>query len=98
MPWYPGHPVSPAPDEMEKAAIRAKGLTQQLLTFSKGGELLKRMTRIADLVSESVQFALRGSNVRCTVNIEDDLRCADVDEDQISQVIQNLIINAVING
>ena len=91
----PGNPVSRALDEMEKAAVRAKKLTQQLLTFSKGGEPVKRTTDIGDLARESAQFALHGSNVRCRFNIDEGLRTADVDEGQIAQVVHNLIINAV---
>ena len=90
----PGHPVSRALDEMEKAAVRAKDLTQQLLTFSKGGEPVKHTTNIGDLVRESAQFALRGSNVRCKFSIDEGLLPADVDDGQIAQVVHNLIINA----
>ena len=90
----PGDPVSWALDEMEKAAIRAKDLTQQLLTFSKGGEPVRHATNIGDLVRESAQFALRGSNVRCRFSIDDALLPADVDDGQIAQAVHNLIINA----
>ena len=90
----PGNPVSRALDEMEKAAVRAKDLTQQLLTFSKGGEPVKHTTNIGDLVRESAQFALHGSNVCCTFSIDEGLLPADVDDGQIAQVVHNLIINA----
>ena len=90
----PGHPVGRALVEMEKAALRAKDLTQQLLTFSKGGAPIKQVTRIDHLVREASHFALRGSNVRCEFEIDDHLRPADVDEGQIAQVIHNLVINA----
>ncbi|MDJ0802423.1 MAG: PAS domain S-box protein [Desulfobacterales bacterium] len=90
----PGHPVGRALGEMEKAALRAKDLTQQLLTFSKGGAPVKKVTRIDHLVRESSQFALHGSNVRCVFEIDDKMQPADVDEGQIAQVIHNLVINA----
>ena len=79
---------------MEKAAVRAKDLTQQLLTFSKGGEPVSHATNIGDLVRESAQFALRGSNVRCRFSINDAMLSADVDDGQIALVVHNLIINA----
>jgi CheY-like chemotaxis protein len=78
----------------EKAALRAKDLTQQLLTFSKGGTPIKKTVSIAELIKESTSFALRGSNVRCEFSILDDLWPVEVDEGQMSQVINNLIINA----
>ncbi len=89
-----GNPIDRALDEMEKAALRAKELTQQLLTFSKGGEPVKHAADIAELVNEAARFALRGSNVGCDIALDDDLHLADVDEGQIAQVLHNLIINA----
>jgi PAS domain S-box-containing protein len=80
--------------EVEKASLRVKDLTQQLLTFSKGGTPVKKTTSIADLIKDSANFALRGSNVKCDFFISPDLWPAEVDEGQISQVINNLIINA----
>ncbi|GBE13486.1 blue-light-activated protein [bacterium BMS3Abin13] len=78
----------------EKASLRAKGLTQQLLTFAKGGAPIKKLSGIADLVRDSVDFSLRGSNVKQEYQFAPDLWTAAVDEDQLSQVVQNLVINA----
>ena len=80
--------------EAENACFRAKDLTQQLLTFSKGGAPIKTTASISDLIKESAWFALSGSNIRCEFNITEDLWCAEVDEAQIIQVINNLAINA----
>ncbi|ETW97675.1 MAG: hypothetical protein ETSY2_44210 [Candidatus Entotheonella gemina] len=81
-------------DNAEKASLRAQDLTQQLLTFSKGGAPLKRLSSIKDLIQEAVDFSLRGSNVRCDLILDNELWPADIDSGQISQVIHNLIINA----
>lgn len=78
----------------EKAALQAKGLTQQLLTFSKGGAPSLESTTIDQLVEESAQFVLRGSNVKCEIRKDEELWAVEVDRGQISQVINNLIINA----
>lgn len=80
--------------EVEQASIRAKDLTQQLLTFSKGGAPIKKTASIADIIKDSAQFALRGSNVKVIYDIPDNLHAVEVDEGQISQVISNLVINA----
>lgn len=80
--------------KIEKASIQAKDLTQQLLTFSKGGAPIKKTTTIGELIRDSTSFALRGSNVKCHFSIPDELWPADIDEGQIGQVINNLIINA----
>jgi len=79
----------------ENASIRAKDLTYQLLTFSKGGVPTKEKASIYNLLSESAGFILSGSKCRLRNDLPDDLWAALVDEGQISQVINNLIINAV---
>jgi PAS domain S-box-containing protein len=78
----------------EKAALRAKDLTQQLLTFSKGGEPVKKPGNLKNLIEESSLFALRGSKVKCEFAFQSNMLFSKVDEGQISQVIQNLVINA----
>jgi len=80
--------------EMEKASMQAKTLTQQLLTFSKGGAPVTEVTSIVDLIKDFTIFALRGSNVKCEFFIPDDLWSVNIDEGQISQVVHNVIINA----
>lgn len=79
---------------VEKATLRAKVLTQQLLTFSKGGAPVKKSVSLTELLKESSEFVLRGSNVKCEFNIPDDLYNVNVDEGQINQVISNMVINA----
>jgi signal transduction histidine kinase/CheY-like chemotaxis protein len=80
--------------EAEKASIRARGLTQQLLTFAKGGAPVKKIASILELARDTASFSLRGSNVRCEFYISDELWQVEIDEGQISQVISNLVINA----
>lgn len=78
----------------EKASLRARDLTQQLLTFSKSGSPVKKTASIIDLIIDSAEFVLRGSNVKCKYQFDDNLWHVDIDEGQISQVISNLLINA----
>lgn len=78
----------------EKAALQAKSLTQQLLTFAKGGVPVKEISSIGELVEESTNFIMRGSNVSCKINRAPDLWHAEVDKGQIAQVVNNLVINA----
>ncbi len=80
--------------EAEKSMIRAKELTQQLLTFAKGGAPVKETADISGLITDSTQFMMSGSPSRCEFDIAPDLWPTDVDKGQISQVINNLVINA----
>jgi len=73
---------------------RAKDLTQQLLTFSKGGIPKRTTGHLGTLVKENADFVLSGSHVRCDYTIADDLWLSDFDENQIGQVIDNIVINA----
>ncbi len=78
----------------ENAVMRAKDLTLQLLTFSQGGGQHKKVVSLTDLVRTSAAFPLTGSNIRCEFNLAENLKPALIDSNQISQVIQNLILNA----
>jgi PAS domain S-box-containing protein len=78
----------------EKAVLRAKDLTEQLLTFSKGGAPVKKTASIADLIRDTANFVMRGSNTRHECRIAHDLWPVEVDEGQFSQVLGNLLINA----
>lgn len=80
--------------QAEKAALRAKDLTQQLLTFSRGGRPVKKNSDVKKLIRETAEFSSMGSVCRCRVDIADDLYDAMIDEGQISQVLQNLLFNA----
>lgn len=77
-----------------KATTRATKLTQQLLTFSKGGEPVREATPLPKLIEDSADFVLHGSKVECTYDFQEDLWLADADTGQISQVIQNITLNA----
>ncbi len=81
-------------DEAEASCIQAKNLTQQLLTFSRGGLPIKKIVSIADLIRESAGFSLSGSSSKAAFTIADDLWPVEVDTGQIHQVINNLVINA----
>jgi CheY-like chemotaxis protein len=81
-------------EETEKAIFRAKDLTSQLLTFSKGGSPVKQTASLGEIIRESATFVLSGSNVKYEFNIPDDLWSIDVDVGQFNQVINNILINA----
>lgn len=81
--------------DVEKAAVRAKGLTHQLLTFAKGGTPHKEVIQLGEVVREATLFSLTGSSVKCEFDFAPDLYDVEADGDQISQVISNLVINAV---
>jgi PAS domain S-box-containing protein len=80
--------------QAEKASVRATELAQQLLTFARGGEPVKKVVSLQHLVNETVTLVLHGSNVIGNVDTPDSLHAIEADEGQISQVFHNIIINA----
>lgn len=78
----------------ERETLKVNGLTQQLITFSKGGSPVREVSALHGLIRDSVNFALTGSNISCDYVLPDDLDQVNVDEGQIGQVLSNIIINA----
>ncbi len=81
-------------NDAKKATRRATKLTQQLLTFAKGGDPVREEIVLPELIKESAEFVLHGSQVACKYSFPDDLWRVDVDSGQIGQVIQNITLNA----
>ena len=73
---------------------RARALTQQLLTFSKGGAPIRKANSLSPFIKETAQFALSGSSVLVSFDIPKDLWHCNFDKNQIAQVIDNIVINA----
>jgi PAS domain S-box-containing protein len=80
--------------EAEQACVRARQLTWQLLTFSKGGVPIRKTLEIDRILQESAALALRGSSVSCRLEIAPDLCTVEADAAQLVQVFSNVLINA----
>ncbi len=81
-------------DNIIKAGKIAVGLTNQLMVFAKGGKSPKMVAPISRVIKESAEFSLGKSTMsKCEFELPDDLWCVVMDQGQISQVIQNLVIN-----
>lgn len=81
--------------DIENAALRAKSLSRQLLTFSKGGEPVKEAAGVEELIKDAARLVLRGTDCSCVFSFPKDLRQVNIDEGQISQVMNNVILNSV---
>ena len=82
-------------ERCERAALRASELTQQLLTFSRGGDPVRKLVDPALLIRESVSFVLRGSHFGHELAITADLWCIEADPGQVNQLLSNLLINSM---
>ena len=81
--------------EAEASCVRARSVTNQLLTFAKGGAPVKIAASIPELVVECARFALSGSSVAPRFSFDADLWSAEVDVTQTGQVVHNLVLNAM---
>jgi two-component system, cell cycle sensor histidine kinase and response regulator CckA len=80
--------------ESVRAIKQAKSLTNQLLTFAKGGEPIIKKVDLRTVLKETADFVLRGSNVKPEIVIKKNIRYILADEGQLQQVLNNLLINA----
>ncbi|OQX20377.1 MAG: hypothetical protein BWK76_01380 [Desulfobulbaceae bacterium A2] len=91
---HPSDGFEPLLQEMEDAAQRAQALTRQLLTFARGGAPVKKIFSPMDLVRQVASFTVRGSRCRLDIQCREPVWPVEVDGGQISQVMQNLVLNA----
>ncbi len=82
-------------ENAENVSLRAKHLTTQFITFSKGGKPIKKTADLGELVKATAIFTLTGSNAKCEFNIARDIWPVEIDSEQISQVITNMTLNAI---
>ncbi len=81
-------------EQAEKALHQSVNLTNQLLTFSKGGKPVKKLIDLRPVIENATRFTLSGSRSDLHLNILQDLWQAEVDAGQLEQVIQNIVLNA----
>ena len=79
----------------EKAASIAKELSQQLLTFTQNEAPLKTFESIENLIADTVNFTLSGSDSNHDLYFENNLFPVKINKTQIIGVINNVLLNAV---
>ncbi|HPO24610.1 MAG TPA: PAS domain S-box protein [Arenimonas sp.] len=80
--------------EAEEAALRAKDLTQQLLTFSLGGMPIKKPAAIKPVVIDAVRHSTFEARTQCDIQIPENLWLIEFDKGQFIQVLKSLLTNA----
>jgi PAS domain S-box-containing protein len=81
-------------DAAGRACEQARRLTNQLLTFAKGGVPVKKLAYLPTILNEACHFALSGSSIHYILDAPENLRPVEIDSSQMSQVIHNLLNNA----
>ncbi|MFL5606712.1 MAG: ATP-binding protein [Gemmatimonadaceae bacterium] len=82
--------------EIHTAALRAAGLTKQLLAFSRKQVMQPEVLRLNEVASEMERMLRRliGEDVTLTLDLAKELGEVYADRGQIEQVIMNLAVNA----
>lgn len=81
-------------DKMKAATESARTLTEQFLTFAKGGEPALVVSSLGERVQQAATLAFSGASVSCSLDLAPDLWNVKVDRSQITQVLSNLFLNA----
>ena len=81
--------------DAENAGNKATQLANQLLTFSKGGAPVKKISDLKDLIITTTNYTLQDTPISYQIDIDDNLHICEIDSAQISQVINNVLINAI---
>lgn len=91
------HPAYEDLEQIMKATQRAKGLVDQILTFSRQVETKSELVNLASLAKEAVKLlgASVPSNIKINVDIEMDCKGVIADPSQLHQVIMNICTNAI---
>jgi PAS domain S-box-containing protein len=81
--------------QAEEACGVTRSLAGQLLTFATGGSPSVSLLDLGALIREQAVFAVRGTSVRCVCEDAPSPLPALADPQQMRQVVQNLVLNAV---
>ncbi len=81
--------------EAHEACRRAQHLAKQLLTFAKGGNPIKKPLDPVQLLKEVIPLSLSGAQAAVTIATTEPIWAIEADEDQMHQVLNNILLNAV---
>lgn len=81
-------------DEAERGVHRARDLTQQLLTFARGGDPMKESVSIKDLAQDAASIALEGAPIQLDLQSVSSLWPVHADRRQLSRALQNIVHHA----
>jgi PAS domain S-box-containing protein len=82
-------------ESTEREIYEAKRLTDNILTFSDGGEPIKQVTNVEALIRDAGEAATAGSAVKMHCTLPEDLWSVDGDPSQLLHVFRSVISNAV---
>jgi PAS domain S-box-containing protein len=91
----PDHKAFSRLSDAEQVCRMAGELSHRLITFARGGDPVRRIMPVSDVVLRTINYLLKGTNVNLVIDFPTNLYPAAIDEAQIKQVISNLTANAI---
>lgn len=91
----PAGPIYQLLKEIEQASLRARSLTQQFVTFSRGGAPVRKVSSIKQLLEDAVSIAMNDTTVACELTVPENLYPVSIDFGQMLQAVANILRNAV---
>ncbi len=80
--------------DIEASAKRARDLTQQLVTFAKGGDPMRDNVDLVEMLHQAAGFALSGAKARAEFDLAEGLWPVHADRNQLGRALQNLLIHS----
>lgn len=93
----PGDNVRDMADKINKSALRASSIVQDLLVFSRAPKLEKARMNVRRMLEETVDLvseALHANKINVSTDVADDI-VVSLDNAQMERVLLNLITNAI---
>lgn len=90
-----GHPAQALLSLAEDACDKAKTAASQILTFSRGGEPVLTLQPLEEVVRSAAKTVLRDPSFHFEFLSEPKLPPIKIDEQQISQAIEQILLNAL---
>ena len=92
----PDHPARAGLEQIRRASLRARGLVQQILTYTRSAPQRREVLALAPLVQEAVALlrAALPAGARLVTQLPEERLCVDGDATQLHQVLVNLCTNA----
>lgn len=90
----PDNSASGLLNQAEKVSLRASQLSQQLLTFAKGGDTVLQIASLGQLITSSIEAALDKTNIKPAFHLLEDIPLVMIDTTQMKHVFSHLAVNA----
>ncbi|MHA2253171.1 MAG: hybrid sensor histidine kinase/response regulator [Candidatus Kariarchaeaceae archaeon] len=82
-------------ESIDETATTIGSLSNQLLTFSRGGDPIYQVIDLISLVQETVLLFITGTRIKPEFQIDVNEALVEIDDTMIKQVISNLVLNSL---